>query len=234
MAKTSGFFITQDDTGEGDIKDGEEVLSGIEGLQMASKVLESSDSESSGWDTGSDVDLDLEEPMGEVDKLLGQKEQYFGKEGRHYLSTLYKNTSYKAVIRRNPVNQETLYDRPAAATRRYVDNCHRLNLSPEPLFIRKHQEETTLSLAHKGIGETMMSALNDPLHILPNIEVLDLKDCRMADDSLTRAIEMVKNREKDKGVKVFDLSENELGPRAVKAMCTLISPSRSSINRNQL
>ena len=47
-----------------------------------------------------------------------------------------------------------------------------MNLSPEPLFIRKHQEETTLSLAHKGIGETMMSALNDPLHILPNIEVL--------------------------------------------------------------
>ena len=39
MAKTSGFFITQDDTGEGDIKDGEEVLSGIEGLQMASKFL---------------------------------------------------------------------------------------------------------------------------------------------------------------------------------------------------
>eukprot|EP00944_MAST-04C_sp_MAST-4C-sp1_P000433 g433.t1 len=186
---------------------------------------------SSGWDTGSDVDLDLEEPMGEVDKLLGQKEQYFGKEGRHYLSTLYKNTSYKAVIRRNPVNQETLYDRPAAATRRYVDNCHRMNLSPEPLFIRKHQEETTLSLAHKGIGETMMSALNDPLHILPNIEVLDLKDCRMADDSLTRAIEMVKNREKDKGVKVFDLSENDLGPRAVKAMCTLISPRRSSIKQ---
>ena len=218
-----GFFLTQtEDEGE---KEDEQLLDTSD-LHMASKIVESSDSESSGWDTGSDVDLDLEEPIGETDKLMSEKEKYFGKEGRNYLSTLYKNTSYKTTIRRNPMNQEEIYDRPATATRRYVDNCHTLNLSPEPLFIRKHEGENRLNLSHKGIGETMMSALNDPLHILPNIDELDLTDCRMEDDSLTRTIKMVQSREKNKGLKSLNLSENHLGPHAIKAMCALISPLR--------
>merc|ERR1711871_591806 len=39
---------------------------------------------------------------------------------------------------------------------------------------------------------------------------------------------MVKEREKDKGVKDLNLSENSLGPGAVQSLCDILSPVRKS------
>ena len=194
------------------------------GMKPEKPPLSYSSSSDEDWDSSSDIEIDLDVPMNHKERTDADK--YYGDQGKQYTISLYQQANHKNRIRRNPVTQEQLYDRPPSATRRFIDNCHRMHLSPEPLLVRK-TDAPLLSLAHKGIGSKMMSALNEPLLVMPNISELNLTDCRMEDEALTRVITMIQTRERDKGLSVLNLSENALGKGAVDAMCKLLSPARN-------
>ena len=200
---------------------------GEKGFGAPEEANDESSETDSDWDSSSDLELDtIDFQIEGSQKEVPDEEKYFGAAGKDYVRKMYKTVSNSKSVRRNPIVLEQLYERPPSATRRFVDNCHKLNLSPEPLLIRKKIESKELNLSHKGIGEKLMSALNDPLLILPNIETLNLTDCRMSDTALKRVIEMTQEREKDKGVTSLTLSENALGPSSVKALCEFMSPVR--------
>ena len=104
--------------------------------KFSRRIVDTDDEMSSGTDWDSDEDIDLSRPFTTAERELSPEKKYYGASGKTYLAKSYSSISQKRMIRRNMHETEALHDRPATATRHFVDNCHRLHIPPEPLLLR--------------------------------------------------------------------------------------------------
>ena len=116
--------------------------------QRVNDTDEDEDSSGTDWDD-SDEEMDLSRPYTSADRDLPQEKKYYGASGKNYLKESYASISQKKRIRKNMHVTDELHVRPATATRHFVDNCHRLNIPPEPIILRGFHGQESHALRKK-------------------------------------------------------------------------------------
>lgn len=108
--------------------------------------------------------------------------------------------------------------RPPTARADFLAACRNLELhDPESTIIRR-ERSSKLQLAHYGLGPKRASALSAALERLPELEVLDMSDCRLNDEAVLRTLESLGRRScgscDNSGLVDLRMSRSTLRPRS--------------------
>ena len=167
-----------------------------------------------------DSDIDVE------DDMLAKKERaYTGKDARDTFFESYHDTSLKRIIRLSDEEVGSVVDQPQTPRRKYIDKCNQETLVPEPLLFRKTDKNKSLNLSHYGIGDARAEALSSSLAALPNLNHLDLSDCRMHSTSVLHIVEAMESRPKEDDLTSLKLSHNMLSMKSMSELAKLLAPS---------
>lgn len=181
-------------------------------------------------ETDSDIEVE-DETLKALQKRRDFKntsQKYSGDHARMNFFDTYRDTSLKRIFRGSEEEMITIIDRPISPRRTYIDECHHMALSPEPLFVRKNDRNRSLNLSHYSIGNLKANALAKSLSMLPNLHHLNLSDCRIKSFAMVNIIKSIQDRSKLDTLVSLNLSHNGLNLKSAKLLSDIIGGSKDA------
>ena len=120
----------------------------------------------------------------------------------------------------------TIIDRPISPRRTFIDECHHMALSPEPLLVRKSDRNRSLNLSHYSLGNLKAKVLSKSLSMLPNVSHVNLSDCRINLGGMVNILTAIQDRSKLEALVSLNLSHNLLGRDGARHLSAIIGGSK--------
>ncbi|CAM9116440.1 unnamed protein product [Pylaiella littoralis] len=207
--------------------------------QTVSSVSEEAGGDSRGlvpgskaWDGGSGASAPSE--VGGEDHMSLFKQLSDGGLGRKALSAHTKNEDnrrqffqlYRRMARQAEIVGDTaaLSEEGHTPRQEFIREMLAMGRVPIPILLRDPSALQDLNLAHKGLGDDVMSAAAEVLNRLPHISTLNVADNRLTDRSLCKLCSLVVGMP---GLKNLDLSSNKVDEAAAIIRVYLVHPSCS-------
>lgn len=110
----------------------------------------------------------------------------------------------------------------------FIDNCLRAHVNPRATLILRKIYTRELNLKHLGMGNAVACLLAEAIVHVPYIESLNVCDNNLTDPGLTAIVDAIVAMRR---LTVLDMSFNEIGPDAAKALYTYLSAQECPLTR---
>ncbi|ETW00607.1 hypothetical protein H310_07179 [Aphanomyces invadans] len=104
---------------------------------------------------------------------------------------------------------------------KYIDMCLKMELTPEPLIIPKH-EACGIDLSYYGTGSKPMDALSSCLGSIPKLQTLVVKENRLTDTAIVNILQSSDFTR----LLTLNLSKNRIRQRSTRALHTFLNQNR--------